>query len=331
MSRTDLTGYAALFGESLSSKADLLDRLIGDAHYLSLGQYKERLLADAIRGFLPRTVEVGTGFVMFPHADMNPPGGAEFHDPLNQSAYSMSRQCDILVYDVARYPTIFRDGEFVVIRPEAVRAAIEVKGSLSIKATREALSSLHDFAVKWRETQLFYRKNFGPVTHKPSLFVMAWRISRDAAGRPGTTPSAVCKAVAKFYAENVELSEVDGYPFLEELLIHNEARILVSPQTEPKGNGYIWHFGSTCSDGQFIRFRDGSAIRDGDRTIAALLASLHWAIAEEDFNRFISYQDEVRDQGALPYKYSCSSRAWSDLSQSDVKRINSKVPDLPTP
>jgi hypothetical protein len=52
MSRTDLTltGYAALFGESISSKADLLDRLIGDAHYLSLGQYKERLLADAISG-----------------------------------------------------------------------------------------------------------------------------------------------------------------------------------------------------------------------------------------------------------------------------------------
>lgn len=44
MSRTDLTGYAALFGESLSSKADLLDRLIGDAHYLSLGQYKEDCL-----------------------------------------------------------------------------------------------------------------------------------------------------------------------------------------------------------------------------------------------------------------------------------------------
>src|ERR1039457_3837324 len=144
MPGTDLTGYTALYGESLSAKADLLDRLIGDAHYLSLGQYKERLLADAIRGFLPRTVEVGTGFVMFPHADMNPPGGVEFHDPLNQSAYSISRQCDILVYDVARYPTIFRDGEFVIIRPEAVRAVIEVKGSLTIQETRKALSAFHD-------------------------------------------------------------------------------------------------------------------------------------------------------------------------------------------
>jgi hypothetical protein len=351
MPRTDLTGYAALFGESLSSKADLLDRLIGDAHYPSLGQYKERLLADAIRGFLPRTVEVGTGFVMFPHADMNPPGGVEFHDPLNQSAYSMSPQCDILVYDVARYPTVFRDGDFVVIRPEAVRAVIEVKGSLTIKETRKALSACHNFAVKWRDTQLFYRERYVPLTRKPPLFVMAWRISRDAAGRPRTTPSAVCKAIAKFYAENVELSEVDGYPFLEELLIHNEARILVCPETEPKGKGkdyrgplesaYAWHFGSTCLDGQFVRFRDGSVIRGGDRTIAALLASLHWAIAEEgrpgpprpltDFNRFISYQDEVRDQNALPYKYSGSSRAWSDLSQSDLKRIMSEVPCLPEP
>lgn len=127
MTHADLTGYAALFGESLTSKVDLLGRLLGDSHYPSLGQYKERLLADAIRGFLPRTVEVGTGFVMFPHADMNPPAGGQFYDPLNHSAFSMSRQCDILIYDVAKYPAVFRDRDFIVIRPEAVRAVIEVK------------------------------------------------------------------------------------------------------------------------------------------------------------------------------------------------------------
>ena len=76
MSRVDLTGYTALFGESLASKVDLLGRLLGDSHYPSLGQYKERLLADAIRDFLPRKVEVGTGFVMFPHADTSPFGEA---------------------------------------------------------------------------------------------------------------------------------------------------------------------------------------------------------------------------------------------------------------
>jgi hypothetical protein len=34
----DLTGYAALLGESLSSRVELLDRLLGDAHYPSLGR-----------------------------------------------------------------------------------------------------------------------------------------------------------------------------------------------------------------------------------------------------------------------------------------------------
>jgi hypothetical protein len=243
----------------------------------------------------------------------------------------MSRECDILVYDVMRYPVVFRDGDFVIIRPEAVRAVIEVKGSLSLQETRDALASFHYFAVKWRETQIFYRKLHGPITPKPPLFIMAWRISTDAAGRRRATPSSVREAIANFYAENVQLSEVDGYPFLEQLLIHNEAKILVGPESEPKGKGYIWHFGSTCYDGQFVRFRDGSFIRDGDRTIADLLASLHWAVAEEDFNRFISYQDEIRNQKVLPYKYSGSSRAWSDLSESDLKRIMSKVPYLPEP
>jgi hypothetical protein len=158
MTRADLTGYAALFGEGLTAKVDLLGRLLGDSHYPSPGQYKERLLADAIRGFLPRTVEVGTGFVMFPHADMEPPGGGRFHDPLNQSAFSMSRQCDILVYDVAKYPAIFRDRDFVIVRPEAVRAVIEVKGMLSRREVLSTLTSFQDFAVKWRTTQLFYRE-----------------------------------------------------------------------------------------------------------------------------------------------------------------------------
>jgi hypothetical protein len=34
-SRGDLTGYAALLGESLSSKVGLLDRLLRNAHYPS--------------------------------------------------------------------------------------------------------------------------------------------------------------------------------------------------------------------------------------------------------------------------------------------------------
>jgi len=326
MTRADLTGYAALFGESLTAKVDLLGRLLGDSHYPSLGQYKERLLADAIRDFLPRTVEVGTGFVMFPHADTDPPGGGESHDPLNQSAFSMSPQCDILIYDVAKHPAIFRDRDFVIIRPEAVRAVIEVKGSLSRREVSSALISFHDFAVKWRTTQLFYREMYVPLTPKPPLIVMAWSISTDAAGRPRITPAAVCRMIARFYADNVSLDEIDGYPLLQQFLIHNEAQIIGSVQVDQAAQGFVDHYGWSAWDGCFIRAsRDGGLIRDKDRTIAQLLALLHIVIAEEDFNRFFSYQDEVRNQTAIPYRYATMARAWSNLDVGTIRRINART------
>lgn len=323
MARTDLTGYASLFGESLASKVDLLGRLIGGSHYPSLGQYKERLLADAIKDFLPRTVEVGTGFVMFPHADTDPPGEGRFHDPLNQSAFSMSRQCDILIYDVTKYPTVFRDRDFVIVRPEAVRAVVEVKGSLSRRDVTNSLESFHDFALKWRNTQLFYQENYVALTPKPPLIVMAWQISENAAGRRNITPKAVCKMIANFYAQRVNLDEVNGYPLLQQFLIHNEAQIVATAQIEESSQGYVDHYGWSAWDGCFIRVNnDGSLRRDKDRTIAALLAALHLAVAEEDFNRFFSYQDEVRNQRSLPYKYAHRARAWSNLSTEVMKRIN---------
>ena len=325
MSRSDLTGYAALLGESVSSKVDLLGRLIDDAHYPSLGQYKERLLADTIKDFLPRTVEVGTGFVMFPHDDTNPPGGPERYDPLNQSAYSVSRQCDVLVYDVARFPPIFRDRDFVIVRPEAVRAVIEVKGALTKREMLNALASFDDFAVKWRTTQLFYMEQNLPTSRAPRLFLLAWKIAQDKKGRPLASPSALRKTIADFYAANVQISDADGYPFLEQLLIHNEAQILSVVGIESTPQGYKDSFGWTCLDGRFVRFKpDSTVFRDKDRTIAALLASLHLAVAEEDFNRFFSYQDEVRDSTLLPYKHAGASWAWRDVE--DVSQLTADTP-----
>jgi hypothetical protein len=326
MTSADLTGYAALFGESLTSKVDLLERLIGSSHYPSLGQYKERLLAGAIRDFLPRTVEIGTGFVMFPHANSNPAAEGQFHDPFNQSAFAVSRQCDILIHDVSKYPAIFRDGDFVVVRPEAVRAVIEVKGSLNRTELSKALDSFHDFANKWRTTQLFYRDQHVPLTPKPLLAVMAWSISSDTAGRLKVTPVAACKMIANFYSSHINLDQVDGYPFLQQLLIHNEAEIVAALQVEQTPGGFTDHYGWSAWDGCFTRVsKHGILVRDKDRTIASLLAALHMTVTGmEDFNRFFSYQDEVKSGYRIPYKYAAREAAWSDIRTDVIKRINAR-------
>src|SRR5690348_13388791 len=104
MSSPDLTGFAALLGESLAARVDMLERLLRRAHYPSVGQYKERLLADAIRQYLPKTVEVGTGFVLFPREEHSERASSPYFDPLNQSGWDISKQCDILVFDVTRIP-----------------------------------------------------------------------------------------------------------------------------------------------------------------------------------------------------------------------------------
>jgi len=316
VSRIDLTGYAALLGEGLSSKVGLLERLLADAHYPSLGSYKERLLANTIRDFLPRTVEVGTGFVLFPHAHSDPLGGPDLHDPLNQSAFSVSRQCDILVYDVARFPAVFRDGDFVVVRPEAVRAVIEVKGSLTIPETRSALDSFHDFATKWRGTQLFYLGHHQSVARAPGLFLMAWQIKKTRAGHPVATPSRIREIIAEFYSQNLTASEADGYPLLQQLFIYNETEITnFFDLSQPP----VCNIGWTSLDGRFVRANsDGTLFRGQDRTIASLLASLHMAVAEEDFNRFFSRPGEVSNQNIPTYEYSGKSLAWLDVEDAGV-------------
>jgi hypothetical protein len=336
MERSDLTGFAALLGESLSSRVDLLERLLRGAHYPSLGQYKERLLADTIRNFLPGSVEVGTGFVLFPHTDEDR-ADSEFYDPLNQSAYSVSRQCDLLIYDLARYPPIFRDRDFVVVRPEAVRAVIEVKGSISTPELRSALASFHDFGLKWRTTQQFYIDHHQTTTPTPGMHIVAWDRQRRKGGRAIVTPKRLAAEVASFYQKNVSIESADGYPFLDQLLIYNECEIsavhgFVGADTiedaakltaEPE-----FTFGWQTLDGRFTRI-DGSGelYRDRDRTIASLLASLHINVGtDDDFNRFFSYTDEVRYRGLPAYEFAGVDWAYTSLKDGQPRQFTAKIP-----
>lgn len=319
--RSDLTGYAGLVGETFAARIDLLGTVLQGAHHPSTGRYKERLLINTIRDFLPRSVEVGTVFVLFPHEDSDPPAGGKHHDPLNQCAFTVSRQCDVLVFDSYSYPPVFRDGDFVVVRPESVRAVIEVKGSLTIKETKSVLESFEDFGRKWRNTQLFYQSHGQALTASPALFVMAWKIKERGAGRPETTPRRIREFIATYYAEKVSLDELNGFPLLNKLLIYAESEIAAVFHME---EGTLrTHFGWHSSDGRFTRLdQRGGTYRGRDRTIASLLAALHWAVSRKEFNKFFAYYDEVKDRRVLPYPDYGISHAWKDIGGSKGHPFN---------
>jgi hypothetical protein len=317
--RSDLTGFAALLGESFASRIDLLGQLIQTAHYPSLGTYKERLLARTIRDYVPKSLGVGTGFVLFPHEDANPSSGQN-HDPLNKSAFTLSRQCDILVYDANSYPPVFRDEDFVVLRPEAVRAVIEVKGTLNRPETNSIIESFIDFGQKWRTTQHFYRSHHQGLTEFPVLCAIAWKIGSRKNGSPLTDATKIREQISSAYAQKVPVSDLDGFPILRHLYVYGEAEI-----------SYIYGFdqsvmnaGWASQDGRFKRFdNDGQVYRDKDRTIASLLANLHYASERENFNRFFSYMDETNNNALLPFPHSGCTWAWKGIKSSREKPFNS--------
>ena len=84
--------------------------LIGDKHWLSDGEHKETILRNVLRSHLPESLHVGKGFVC----------GKD----------GSSTQIDILITD-NNNPVLYKQGELRIVTPEAVRAIVEVKTSIS--------------------------------------------------------------------------------------------------------------------------------------------------------------------------------------------------------
>ena len=147
----DLTSYAGMIGEEFSSKVNQLSQILGTAHELSTGEYKESLLRSCIEKFIPKRYSVGKGFIVFIKESSLSQQDTDNLDILNLKTHYVSRQIDIVVFDDIDYPPIFRDRDFVVLRPESVKAIIEVKGFLSKKTLIEAIKKFINFGLQWNE------------------------------------------------------------------------------------------------------------------------------------------------------------------------------------
>lgn len=104
-------------------------------HAPSIGFGNEEILRNFLKTHIPERFAVGTGFIF-----------------LNNN--NVSRQCDLLIYDKVNYAPLFKEGDFVIIHPEAVAAVVEVKTTLSKKelfGSIENIRSVKEVAQKARE------------------------------------------------------------------------------------------------------------------------------------------------------------------------------------
>ena len=110
----------------------------GSAHSGEEGRYVESILRGFLNHHLPADIRAFSGFVLKPSTKI---GGGDY-SRVEADADIVSRQLDVIVYDVAHFPIYERFEEVVVVPPEGVVGVISVKKTLRIQGLRGELESL---------------------------------------------------------------------------------------------------------------------------------------------------------------------------------------------
>jgi hypothetical protein len=124
---SNLRAFHESTGKELLEIRDRVRNLIGRSHWGEEGRYKEIILKDVIKRFLPRKYLVGTGFIV----------KTENRTPIS------SKQIDILVLD-SNYPLLFSQGDFFITTPSSVRAVIEVKTKVQNGDLEDIIRRMND-------------------------------------------------------------------------------------------------------------------------------------------------------------------------------------------
>lgn len=136
MSKVDFIEFHKTIGKELDVIKDRVRHLIGNSHWGEEGRYKEAILINVLKRFLPKNFSVATGFVVANYWVEN----------------YITSQIDIIIYDNT-YPTLFQEGDFVVITAQSVRAIIEVKTNVKLTEFESIVCKLMNNAAMIRAHQ----------------------------------------------------------------------------------------------------------------------------------------------------------------------------------
>lgn len=119
----------ASLGASMLLQYQNINMLLGpSSHYTAPGTLCEVLVRDLLRKSLPSQFSVDKGFVF----------GRELYEGKELAPVEI----DVVVHDTYQYAPLYRLDDFVVVRPEAVKAVIQVKRTLSGPQLRKAIRNI---------------------------------------------------------------------------------------------------------------------------------------------------------------------------------------------
>jgi hypothetical protein len=265
----NLTRYISLIGSSFQSRIDVVGQLIGDAHEPSLGRYKENLLKQPIREHLPDRFDIGTGFVAFPYRIITPTSETN-DDWFQHDTHDISKELDLIVYNKLDCPQVYKDGDFVILRPESGRAIIEVKGYVKPSEITTYMNDIVILARQWSE----YNEVMKPVIAtydsaliKPSLILVNWSIKPDKNGRPLTDGTRLRKIIVDEYKNLITQDDLKSecFPLLNMAIIYSECIVHAAVECGCDGDA---QYGYDTAIGTFLRGTKESY----DSTLAQLIS-----------------------------------------------------------
>ena len=98
----------------------------GAAHKGEDGRFVENLIRSFLSKYLPKDLEVLTGFIVCPAVKVGKNDKSRKNDK-----DSHSTQLDIIVYNSVQYPVFLRSNDTVIVPPEGIIAIISVKKTLN--------------------------------------------------------------------------------------------------------------------------------------------------------------------------------------------------------
>jgi hypothetical protein len=127
---------ARRFQESITNELNIIkDRvqdLIGTRHWGEVGRFKEAILKNVIKRFLPSHISIGTGFIVD-----------------SENGDEVSRQLDLIIYDNT-YPVLFSEGDFIITTKRNVKAVIEVKSCIRTHELRHVIDHFDESVATLR-------------------------------------------------------------------------------------------------------------------------------------------------------------------------------------
>lgn len=182
-----------LTSREFAARSDQIRRLVRQ-HGPSVGAAHEVILRRFLRDYLPGSLDVGHGFI-------------------RTHAGELSAQTDILIYAGNHYAPLYRVDDFVIVPPEAVVAAIEVKTRLTrgdfVLAMQQLARSKSLVPQAFNGMFIFH-----PVTSETFKRYVA---ALDFQEQPREwIPDFVC-GVGKFYAEKANIITDDGTSSADEI------------------------------------------------------------------------------------------------------------------